>query len=429
MFRRISAAGLLLSALLTLTVSAREWTNAEGKTITADIVKADATTVSLRMVNGSTPVVKLATLSQADQDFVKQWLKDKPASPAVDPAPSKPKPGIAPDPKAAKVDPVANVGFDGPWPDDAKVPEELNIEVVKEDDASKTYIYRSTHFEFTSNVQLKKRLVSFCAKIFEATHEYLRLLPLNHALTGPSKEFFPIQLFETMDQYLQAGGMQGSAGVCISIGNKARVLVPLESLGVRKTGKDYTVDNNPRAANWHVLSHETTHQLMDYRTKAAIWYAEGSAEYVGSTPYTGGRFKISTNRGTILEYVTDYGKNNSGGRALGKDITMPDLQSFMGMSQASFMKKANVNYGLACLLTYYFYHIDGEGDAARMKAYLKELQAGVPEDKARAKLLDGRTWTQLGEDFAKGMRKFTIKIKYSAASAAPSDKDEAEEKE
>lgn len=424
MLLRFLAASLALTAAITLTVSAREWTNAEGKTITADIVKADAVNVTLKLPNGSMPVVKLSTLSQADQDFVKQWLKDSSPAPAGGTPPVKPKTGPS-DPKA-KTDPEANTGFDGTWPDDAKVPDELNIEVVKEDDANKTYVYRSTHFEFTSNVQLKKRLVGFCAKIFEATHEYLRLLPLNHTLTGPSKDFFPVQLFETMEEYLQAGGMKGSAGVCISQGNKSRVLVPLESLGVRKSGKDYTVDSNPRAANWHVLSHETTHQLMDYHTKAAIWYAEGSAEYVGSTPYTGGRFKISTNRGTILEYVTDYGKNNSGGRALGKDITMVDLETFMTMSQGTFMKNGNTNYGLACLLTYYFYHVDGEGDAARMKAYLKDLQAGIPEAKAREKLLDGRSWTQLGEDFAKGMRKFTIKIKYKPGGGAPT-KPEADE--
>lgn len=414
MCKKTLAAGLTLFLSGLLAVQGREWTNTEGKTITADIVKADATSVTLKLPNGGTPVVKLASLSQADQDFVKKWLTEQPASP--DPAPDgksvppKGKPGLS-DAKT-KTDPLACTGFDGVWPDDAKVPEELNIEIVKEDDASKVYIYRSTHFEFTSNVQLKKRLVSGCAKVFEATHEYLRLLPLNNTLTGPIKEFFPVQLFEKKEQYFAAGGMANTAGVCIGRGNKSRVLVPLESFGVRKTGKDYTID--PKGGDWHVLSHEITHQLMDYRAKSAIWYTEGSAEYVGCTPYTGGRFKVSTNRGAILEYLTDYGKDNTGGRHLGKDITMIDMETFMSMSQDRFMSNANTNYALGCMLTYYFYHLDGAGDAARVKAYLKELLAGVDEAKAREKLLDGRTYVQMGEDFAKGMRKYSIKIKFNA---------------
>ncbi|MES2705324.1 MAG: hypothetical protein V4726_01860 [Verrucomicrobiota bacterium] len=424
MLLRTLAAGFTLFVSATLASQAREWTNAEGKTITADIVKADAVNVTLKLANGSTPTVKLSTLSRADQDFVKKWLTEQPAAPSAGKTtPSKPKPGLT-DPKAPAA-PLECTGFDGPWPDEAKVPEELNIETVKEDDVAKTYIYRSTHFEFTSNVQLKKRLVSSCAKIFEATHEYLRLLPLNNTLTGPNKEFFPVELFETKEQYFAAGGITGSAGVCISMGNKSKVLVPLESLGVRKSGKDYTVD--PKSGNWHVLSHETTHQLMDFQTKAAIWYAEGSAEYVGCTPYTGGRFKVSTNRTAILEFLTTTGKNNDG-RNLGKDIQMIDMESFMAMSQDKFMTNGNTNYGLGCMLAYYFYHLDGNGDAARVKAYLKELLAGVKEEKAREKLLDGRTYVQMGEDFAKGMRKYSIRIKFDPrpAGSAPESKPEEE---
>lgn len=403
MLSRILATGFLLLAAET-TVPAREWTNTVGKTITADIVSANKTSVTLKMPDGSLPVVLLSTLSQGDQDFVKDWLKEQASTP---------KPVTPPkDTKTATdsgKDALQCTGFEGEWPDDARVPDELNIEIVKEDDDEKEYIYRSTHFEFQSNVQLKKRLVSACAKVFEATHEYLRLLPLNHISTNPQKKPFPVELFETKEQYFAAGGMAGSAGVCIWDGGESKVLVPLASFGVRKSGKDYTVD--PKAGDWHVLSHEITHQLMSNEVKEATWYTEGSAEYVGCTPYTGGRFKISTNRLAILAYMTDYGRDGSGGRALGKDIKMTDLKSFMSMPQSSFLKSPNTNYGLGCLLTYYFYHLDGKGDAARMKAYLKELQSGTKEPQAREKLLDGRTYTEVGEDFAKGMRKYGIKIK------------------
>ncbi len=46
---------------------------------------------------------------------------------------------------------------------------------------------------------------------------------------------------------------------------------------------------------------------------------------------------------------------------------------------------------MGCLLTYYWYHQDGKGDAARIKEYLKLLQTGVSEEQAREKLLNGRS--------------------------------------
>jgi hypothetical protein len=292
------------------------------------------------------------------------------------------------------------------------VPEELNIEIVKEDDASATFIYRSTHFEFTSNVQLRTRLVSACAKVFEATHELLRLLPLNHRTTSGGKKLFPVILFEHYEQYVKAGGPSGSAGVCMERGDGVKVLVPLKSLGVKKVGKDYSID--PGDKDYHVLSHEITHMIMERSVKQASWYIEGSAEYVAHTPYTGGRYKVAVNKSSIVLAVTAYGKDGNGGAALGKELKMPRLEQFMTLSYQNFLRNSRFNYGTACLLTYYWYHQDGNGDAARIKEYLKALQAGVPEEKARDKLLDGRSWDQMEDDFAKGMRKVGVKIEYKA---------------
>lgn len=92
-------------------------------------------------------------------------------------------------------------------------------------------------------------------------------------------------------------------------------------------------------------------------------------------------------------------------------VQMTDLKTFMSMPQSIFLQSGNTNYALGCMLTYYFFHLDGEGDASRMKAYLQELQSGVKELTARQKLLDGRTYKKLSEDFSKGMRKYGIKIK------------------
>jgi hypothetical protein len=327
--------------------------------------------------------------------------------PATKPPAEKPFPGVS-----VPSGGPGPVGFDGEWPSSAFVPEELNISIVKEDDVAKVYKYRSTHFEFTSDVQLKPRLVSACAKVFEATHEFLRLLPLNHRTTADGTRLFPVTLFEEYDDYVKAGGLPGSAGVCkYSSRDDSLVLVPLESFGVKKVGKDYTVDSKDK--DYSVLAHEITHMIMEYAVKQASWYIEGSAEYVANTGYTGGRFKIAVNKSYIVEAVTAYGKDGNGGQGLGTNLKMPRLERFMTQSYREFLSNSRFNYGMACLLTYYWYHQDGNGDAARIKEYLKALQAGIPEEDARQKLLDGRTWEQLETEFAKGMRRMGVRIDYA----------------
>ena len=410
----------LLSLLIAAPLQARIWNDTQGRQVEGELVTADETTVTIRLKNGKTSVVSLENLSGLDTVFVKDWLKKnpqkkKPAAPTTaPPTPAKPSP-VPPTPPApspgSTPSSAGQVGFDGEWPTSVSVPEELGISIVKEDDASKTYIYSSSHFEFSCNVQLRTRLVNSIAKVFEATHEYLRLLPLNHRHTAGRDKPFKVVLFEHYEEYLKGGGPNGSAGVCTyRSGGEAVVLVPLKSLGVKKTGKDYTVDTKDK--DFTVMSHEITHQLMGHDVKEAYWYIEGSAEYVAYTGYTNGRYKVAVNRSSIIPAITAYGKDGEGGRHLGKNISMPRLEKFMTMDQREFLFKANKNYGLGCLLTYYFYHEDGEGDAARIKAYLKALQDNVKELKAREHLLAGRSWEELEKDFAAGMRKSGIKLEF-----------------
>jgi len=382
----------------------RNWSDNKGHTTYAELITADSTTVTLRREDGKEIKVRQSLLSQADRNYITDWRKAQAAlvtTPATRPPLGTPGP----------VKPGEPAGFGAEWPSSAYVPEELGITIVREDDSDKDYIYESTHFRFTCDVQLRTRLVNECAKVFEATHEFLRLLPLNHRGTKDAADKWPVFIFENYDDYVKAGGPPGSAGVCIYRGNEARVLVPLKSFGVRKTGRDYTVDTGDR--DYKVLSHEITHQLMEHQVKQASWYVEGSAEYVAFTPYTGGRYKIAVNKRDIVASVTGYGRDNSGGRALGKEFTMPHLREFMSLSYNAFLADANFNYGVGCLLTYYWYHEDGEGDAARIKRYLDALQKGEKEAAACEKhLLDGRTWEQLDDEFRKALRRFGVRVEF-----------------
>ena len=63
-----------MSFLPSTSVKARPFTNAEGKTLEAEIVRASATEVTLRMVNQRTATVKISSLSDIDQAYVRKWV-------------------------------------------------------------------------------------------------------------------------------------------------------------------------------------------------------------------------------------------------------------------------------------------------------------------------------------------------------------------
>ena len=63
-----------MSFLPSTSIEARPFTNTEGKTLEAEIVRASATEVTLRMVNQRTATVKISSLSEIDQAYVRKWV-------------------------------------------------------------------------------------------------------------------------------------------------------------------------------------------------------------------------------------------------------------------------------------------------------------------------------------------------------------------
>lgn len=373
---------------------ARTWTDVDGRKIEAELLEIGKSEVTLKLANGKTAKVPYARLSADDKAFV--------LGEALDPRPKGAAAVAGNTPKCK--------GFEAFWPSAAQCSLDLKIDVVSEEPDKHRFIYHSAHFEFICNAQLRPKVVSAFASLFEATHEFLRVLPLNNRLTAtPTK--LRVVLFDSMEGYLSAGGPPGSAGVCSGSGARSVILVPLESLGVRKVpGKDeFGVDAKQTNT---VLAHELTHALMEDEVKAASWYIEGSAEYVRLTPFTTGRYRIAENRDAIVAGVTGYGKRNDGGRALGKKIAMPPLSEFMEQPYPIFVANPQFNYGMATLLTYYFYHLDGRRDAARIKAYVQALQSGEDEPDARKKLLDGREWSQLEAEFSAAMKSLGLTVTF-----------------
>lgn len=381
---------LLLGCLAgTLRGEERSWTNSAGKTIVATLVEISGEQAVLQM-GGRNFEVPIASLSPDDQTFIAEWKKGDMADPSGDA-------GVKPN-------------WDGPWPGTVSIPIDQEIEVVKEDAAAGEYIYASPHYEFICDVRLNTSVVKRFSLLFEATNQVCRDLPLG--MVKPfRKERHKIHLFETRDAYIAKGGPEESAGVYISRGGEGDILVPLTSLGVKKVGSSYSVDYKEENTT---LSHEITHQLTDveyYAEGARGWFTEGLAEYVAQSGYRSGKFSVN-DLGKLKDYVTAYGEDGRGGRALGDTISAPDLQEFFTQSYDSFLDNANLNYGLGALIVYYYFHMDGNKDAANIKAFLKALKEGKTPPELFEPLLAGRSWDEMEAAIAQGWRSRGVRINF-----------------
>lgn len=366
----------------------------------------DEREVVLRLANGRLVNVEIDRLSEEDREYAEDW-KIRGGDDGED--------GSKGGTNGPARDDGDGVNFDAPWPDKIRFVDNPNIVVVEENREGKRFVYESEHYRFICDVRLAMSVVKGFSVMFEATHIYCRSLPI--ALSGGVKRDgkYEILLFETKEDYVKAGGPPSSAGVFI--GGRNVVMVPLTSLGVRPVGSGYMLDRDKANGT---LIHELTHQLTPwpyFEEGARGWFSEGIAEYLTATPYRSGGFKVKSNFDDIVAYATAYGKDDTRGRALGSKISAPALRDFMMMSYDAFTgPRANFNYGFGLVLTTYFLHLDGNGDGARMKEFLKALRAGKKGLEAISVLLDGRTFRELEEDVAKAWKRKRVEIEFAEGS-------------
>jgi hypothetical protein len=377
----------LLLAGLSHAAEMRAWTDVQNRTIEARMLALEGDSVILELKDGRKVPVPLAKLSAADAEFA----RGRETKPGDQPAADKP-------------------NFDAPWPDRIKFDDDAQISTIEEDADAKRFVYESANYRYTSDVRLSKTVVKGFAVMFEATYLFCRSLPLG--LDGGVRDGgkLMVRLFENYEDYVSAGGPPDSAGVFL--GEKALVLVPLKSLGVQPLGSGYTLDRDKSSKT---LPHELTHQLTPppyFKPGAKGWFTEGIAEYIAVTPYRSGAYGVRNNHRDIIDYVTAYGSKNTGGRALGTEIRLPSsLEDFMLQDYESFLKDARFNYGAALLITYYFLQMDGEGDAARVKAYLRSLrERRGGGGKALEVLLDGRSFEQLENEISKAWKRRGVEL-------------------
>lgn len=306
--------------------------------------------------------------------------------------------------------------WEDPWPGNITAPEDLEIVDEGGEPGSDKFVYLSPHYRFISDVRLSKSVVRGFARLFEATHASMEALPLYFLRardSDPTKRH-PILLFETREAYFKNGGPPGSAGVYIGGRTGGVIMVPLTSLGVKPLGSGYTRD---RTKSNKTLPHELVHQLTDfvyYAHGSRGWFTEGLAEYVAVSQMSDPRFNFQTNLDEIEAYAAGFGKDGDGGRALGEEIRLPDLQAFMLQPYSRFTENANFNYGVGLLVTTYFLHLEDEGSRKNIVAFMKAMREGKSGEELLKVLLAGRTWKELSDDISEKWRSKGVKIRFGA---------------
>lgn len=331
--------------------------------------------------------------------------------------------------------PGENFGAD--WPTTTRIADMLPARTIQ--NGPDAWIYETQHFRFTANAPIALAAIKELAKIFEGTLTANLALPIN----SPCNHYqvcehgkYNAFLYETYEQYKAAGGLDGTAGVYIAPGGSAtvtvttvsaggkttveqksvrfpheasikrgKVLVPFQSLNLEKRGNRYVKGGKRVRAK--TLSHEITHHMTIGANSYPIWFSEGIAEYVGLAYDGNGRCNFGRNKTEMAQYVSAYGgKKERGGRGIGKQPQIGSLRGFLEQPRERFMAadRIQLSYGFSALLVYYFFHIDGKRDAARIKKFLAILQNGGTTAQAYEALLDGRTWEQLEKEVRRGMK-------------------------
>ena len=381
----------------------RTWTDNAKRSVEGAFAGIEGAQVKLLLRNGTTIRVVIAQLVQADQDF----LKKQTAAPT--PAPSIPFGSVPAKPAGA-------------WPTITELKEPPKATVVKEDAATKEYVYRTQHFEFHCDSRLGADVVREFGRMFEGTLEANKELPLGlDPAPEKGQEFFVAKLYTTKADYLADGGIKGSAGI-YSGGAKA-IKVPLESLGVKLAGKHYTVV--PLASN-DTLVHEITHQMMNHWLgKIPEWYVEGSAMYVGSAKaHPSGRFTLPKLGQTVkeLEHMRP-GRHTLWHLNYLMQITPAQWHAAFGSNPDGTVSR---NYTSAIALTYYFYHGDDKGDGAHMIAMMKDIAAGKKWQQAQDEhLIRGRDFAKIEKEMVTFLHRGGMTIDWAdgpAKTASASEK-------
>ncbi len=364
----------------------RVWTSQDARTLEAAFQGLAGDKARLQLRTGAVVEVPLAMLSEVDRDWVAGQSADQSGTGNQEPAAQK------------------------DWPRSVVLEQKGGAEVIEEDNEKKVFRHESEHYEFVCDSRIGVSAVREFSKVFEATWLVNCLLPLDiKPRPEPLRTKFLARIFTSREDYLAEGATRGSAGV-YSRGKKA-LMLPLSSLGVKMVGSRVSIDYG--SENYRTLIHEITHQMMNHwLSRLPTWYTEGSAEYVELAEYNNGRFSFSQHQSRLKEQLQKYNRD-------GLFYLVP-IEKLMTIESAEWSaalsQNYNTNYPSALALTYFFYHVDGDGSGAHLLAWMRETeQMDRPsrderEEAIQKHLLRERSYADIEDEVRKWLRRVGVKV-------------------
>lgn len=366
----------------------RTWTDVRQARVEAAFLRAESSSVTLQLRDGREVTVPMAQLSPADR----AWIADRQT--LQPPSAETPRP-------------------DGAWPRTVALKAPPEVRVVREDAAERLFIYESEHYEFVSDAKLSANLVREFSRVFEVTWLANCLLPLDwRPEPEPRRAKFRARIFTHREDYHRAGGVPGSAGV---YGRQlGALMLPLASLGVQMVGTRVSI--NYQAEDYATLIHEITHQMMNHwLDRLPTWFIEGSAEYVELADYENGRLSFLRNEARLRDRLQRYGARFPmvGLRAL-MNMDHPTWSAALGSDEGAWQ-----NYASALALTYFFYHLDGDGRGTHMIDFIRAVgklgPRGDPRPLMEEHLLRGRDYAALEAEVQRALRRARIDVEFMAS--------------
>lgn len=373
-----SKQALLLVFCFPVVAQAREWKDVSGRAIEAEILgveQGSAVVLNAGKQRVSLPINKL---SPADQEWVKQWSKDKSAL-QIFPSPS--------------------------WPQTVQQPE---IHVTGGAQKGAGFVFNGPHYEFRCDAEVSPSVMNDFATVAEGTLRLVYSLPV--AFPSLEGKTYSARILQSAEAYARAGGPAGSGGVFISsMSGDGVLLVPFSSLGIEQFAGRNTKGNDYSAT---VLVHEMVHQATgELLTLMPRWVSEGLAEYAANTIYrngvfyTGERDRILSLRQRLESYdkltrnnqpafASPSNKVTSNGSAQVMDSWVIRPSELLNKSESAWRTDVNSNaaivqvhrlYLSSMFLMHYYLHLADNGDARRIRLYFQELNKASTYFRTRGK--------------------------------------------
>ncbi len=290
-----------------------------------------------------------------------------------------------------------------PWPADA-VAGNYDVRVLSEDRASGATTYASPHFEMASDVKLPISVVRDLAAVFEATRVAVRTLPLGLD-AAPEPKVYRVMFFSNATDYGMAGGAGGTGGFF----NGEYMLLLLPNLGIQKSTNGLTLAHQEHL---FVLKHEVTHQIMaPWSGYLPVWLREGLAECIAATPYVRGRYTFTSFDAAIRDYLLKWRKTKDQ-----RSLRLIPTGKLMALSGEEWQQQVTAlaaydHYNSAALLTHWFLHYDGAGDASGLAEYFTALTKRTPPaDAVERFLMRGRKPDKIDAELRTFCRRLALQI-------------------